>query len=239
VPPLPVDAPSLTTDVGGGAAGDAATRERQRFLVIACAASVLLCVIALADGQVAKYRWAPSLLVPIVWAVFLVRRRLALRPLHFVLFVIALVAHDMGGFGWYQRTMLGLQWDWYVHFYFGVVAGLVMARALQVRLGLHGLALGLLTVLSVGGMGALHEIMEAASTVVFGEHGMFHAGPEDPYDTQQDMLNNVLGASLALALGRAARGRERRRDAAPDRGEAGAGPVIAATAAGPSTPARP
>jgi uncharacterized membrane protein YjdF len=68
---------------------------------------------------------------------------------------------------------------------------------LQVRLGVRGVAAGLLTVLTVAGMGAVHEIVEAGSTAVLGaETGMLHVGPEDPYDTQQDMLNNVLGAAL-------------------------------------------
>ena len=76
-----------------------------------------------------------------------------------------------------------------------------MARALQLRLGVRGFALGLLTVLVVTGIGGVHEIIEAASTWLLGaEHGMLHVGPEDPYDTQADLLNNVLGSTLALGL---------------------------------------
>jgi uncharacterized membrane protein YjdF len=190
---------------------DLDSRERRRFLLIAWLATVVLCGISLSGSEVANYRWAATLLVPMVWAVFLLRRRLALRPLHFALFALALLAHDMGAFGWYLRPVLGLQWDWYVHFYFGIVGGLIVARVLQLRLGARGVALGLLTVLAVAGVGALHEISEAASTVVFGEHGMFHAGRDERYDTQVDLLNNAFGASLALGLRALAARRERRK----------------------------
>ena len=179
---------------------------RRTLLATAWSTTAVLCAISLVGGSVAKYRWSAVFLVPIVWAVFLLRTRLALRPLHFALFAVALLAHDLGAFGWYQRRLAGLQYDWLVHFFFGVVGGLIVARALYVRLGLHGLAPALLTVLAVTGIGGVHEIIEAASTWQLGpEQGMLHVGPEDPYDTQQDMLNNVLGATLALGLRRLGR----------------------------------
>jgi hypothetical protein len=184
---------------------------RRSFLAVAWVSTAILCAISLAGGSVAKYRWSALFLVPIVWAVFLLRRQLVLRPPHFALFAVAVLAHDLGAFGWYQRRVLGLQYDWLVHFLFGVVGGLIVARALEHRLRLGGSALGLLTVLTVTGLGGLHEIVEAASTMQLGpEHGMLYIGPEDPYDTQADLLNNVLGASLSLGfrwLGRRPEGR--------------------------------
>ena len=181
--------------------------DRRRFLAVAWGTTAVLAAISLAGGSVAKYRWAALFLVPLIWIVFLLRERLALRPLHSALFAVAMLAHDLGAFGWYQRTVVGLQYDWLVHFFFGVVGGLIVANALQVRLGVRGFAAGLLTVLTVTGMGAVHEIFEAGSTALLGaETGMLHVGPEDPYDTQQDMLNNVLGSALALGLRRIGRG---------------------------------
>ena len=174
---------------------------RRSFLVIACLSTLVLVGISFA-GTLAKYRWSALSLVPLVWIVFWLRARLLLRPLHYALFVVAVLAHDMGAFGWYQRRVGPLQFDWLVHFFFGVVGGLIVARLLRLRFGARGLSLGLLTVLVVTGVGGVHEIMEAGSTAILGaEHGMLHVGPEDPYDTQQDMLNNVLGCCLALGLG--------------------------------------
>jgi uncharacterized membrane protein YjdF len=177
--------------------------DRRRFLAVAVPATIALCAISIAGGSVAKYRWSAVFLVPIVWAVFLLRRRLALRPLHYALFAVALLAHDMGAFGWYQRRVLGVQYDWYVHFLFGVVGGLIVARTLELRLGLRGAAGALIAVLAVVGIGGVHEILEAASTLQLGnELGMLYVGPENPYDTQEDLLNNLLGATLALGLRR-------------------------------------
>ena len=185
--------------------------DRRRFLAVAWSTTAVLAAISLAGGSVVKYRWAALFLVPLIWIVFLLREGLALGPLHSALFAVAMLAHDLGAFGWYQRTVVGLQYDWLVHFFFGVVGGLIVANALQVRLGVRGFAAGLLTVLTVTGMGAVHEIVEAGSTALLGaETGMVHVGPEDPYDTQQDMLNNVLGSALALGLRRIAAGRRGR-----------------------------
>jgi uncharacterized membrane protein YjdF len=196
----------LTPAIHDDSTGSAA---RRAFLVVAVVSTLVFCAISFAGGSVTKYRWSAAFLVPLVWVVFLLRARLALRPLHFALFAVAVLLHDLGAFGWYQRTVYGLQYDWLVHFFFGIVGGLIVARALQVQLGVRGLALGLITVLVVTGLGGLHEIVEAGSTALLGpEHGMLHVGPEDPYDTQQDMLNNVLGSALALGLRRLGRQRK-------------------------------
>jgi uncharacterized membrane protein YjdF len=154
-------------------------------------------------GGVAKYRFSFLFLVPIVWAVYALRRRLSMQPLHFALFALALLIHDLGAFGAYSWSVMGLQFDWGVHFFFGLVGGLIVARALEAQLGARGFALGLLVVLVVTGVGGLHEIVEAASTRYLGQDlGMLYVGADNPYDTQEDLLANVLGACVALALRR-------------------------------------
>ena len=172
------------------------------FRVVAWTASVLFVLLSLAPRDaLPKYRWSFVFLVPILWGVLALRGRLALRPIAFALFAVALVLHDLGAFGFYQRSFGGLQYDWLVHFFFGVVGGLIVGRALRVRLELRGLVRVLLTVLVVTGIGGIHEIVEAASSIFLGpEYGMLHVGPDNPYDTQEDMLSNVLGSGLGLAL---------------------------------------
>jgi len=172
------------------------------FRIVAIVGSVLFVVISLAPRDaLPKYRYSFLFLVPILWGVLAVRRRLALRPVPYALFALALALHDLGAFGFYQRHFVGLQYDWYVHFYFGVVGGLIVARALHVRFELRGVGLALFTVLLITGIGGIHEIMEAASSIFLGpEYGMLNPGPDNPYDTQEDLLNNVLGSSLGVAL---------------------------------------
>ena len=71
------------------------------------------------------------------------------------------------------------------------------------HLGVRGLVLGLLVVLVITGIGGLHEIVEAASTRYLGQDlGMLYIGADNPYDTQEDLLANVVGACTALALRR-------------------------------------
>jgi uncharacterized membrane protein YjdF len=93
----------------------------------------------------------------------------------------------------------GLQFDWCVHFLFGLVGWLIVARALEAQLGARGLGLGLFVVLVVTGIGGLHEIVGAASTRYLGKDlGMLYIGADNPCDTQED----VLGACAAIALRR-------------------------------------
>lgn len=150
-----------------------------------------------------KYRFSFLFLVPILWTVYGLRRRLSIRPLHLALVALALLLHDLGAFGAYSWSVIGLQFDWCVHMLFGLVGGLIVARALEAQFGARGFGLGLLVVLVITGIGGLHEIVEAASTRYLGkEVGMLYIGADNPYDTQEDLLANVLGACAALALRR-------------------------------------
>jgi hypothetical protein len=172
------------------------------FRIVACAATVLFLALSFGvQGGVAKYRYSFLFLVPILWGVLALRRPLALDPWHFGFFAGALLLHDLAAFGLYSRTFLGLRYDWIVHFAFGCVGGLIVARALSVRLELRGLILVLFVVLLVTGVGGVHEIVEWASTLMLGkEYGMLNVGATNPYDTQQDLLNNVLGSITACGL---------------------------------------
>ena len=147
------------------------------------------------------YRMAPFFLVPLVWLPYLLRRRLHLHPLHYALYVLAILLHNLGAMGWYQKSPLPGSFDVYVHFYFGVVGGLLVYRLLQKTLPLGGFALGLGAVLLVLGAGAIHELVEWASTLALGpERGMLKTPEQGVYrfDTQRDMFNNLAGATLAV-----------------------------------------
>src|SRR5688572_6172624 len=183
-------------------ADDRVVGQSERF--VAWTASLAFVLVSLVSrAGVAKYRFSFLFLVPILWAVYALRRRLSIGPLHLGLFALALLLHDLGAFGAYSWSVIGLQFDWCVHFFFGLVGGLIVARALQAQLGARGFGLGLLVVLVITGIGGLHEIVEAASTRYLGKDlGMLYIGADNPYDTQEDLLANVLGACTALALRR-------------------------------------
>jgi uncharacterized membrane protein YjdF len=170
--------------------------------LVAWTASLAFVLISLIPyAGVAKYRFSFLFLVPLVWLVYALRRRLSIAPLHFGLFAVALLLHDLGAFGAYSWSVVGLQFDWCVHFFFGLVGGLIVARALEAQLGARGLGLAILVVLVITGIGGLHEIIEAASTRYLGKDlGMLYIGADNPYDTQEDLLANVLGACAALTV---------------------------------------
>jgi uncharacterized membrane protein YjdF len=150
------------------------------------------------DGP-GNYKLSFLFLVPGLWALYALRKRLRLHPLHFGLFASALVLHDLGAFGLYTEKILGLEFDWYVHFYYGLVLGLIIARGVHLEFGLRGLGLALAVVLLVTGLGGLHEIVEGASTRFLGqEYGMLKVEGGNPYDTQEDLFNNVLGSLVAF-----------------------------------------
>jgi uncharacterized membrane protein YjdF len=175
-----------------------------RERLVAWTASLAFVVVSLAaPAGVPKYRFSFVFLIPIMWGAYALRRRLSILPLHFTLFALALLLHDLGAFGAYSWTVVGLQFDWVVHFFFGLVGGLIVARALEVQLNARSFGLGILVVLVITGIGGLHEIVEAASTRYLGQDlGMLYIGADNPYDTQEDLLANVLGACVALALRR-------------------------------------
>jgi uncharacterized membrane protein YjdF len=94
-----------------------------------------------------------------------------------------------------------LSFDTYVHFYFGLVGALIVARGLEEGVGVRGWRLWLATVLCLLGLGAIHELVEFASTLGLGSKiGMYKMDDPDQFDTQKDLFNNLLGALTGLSL---------------------------------------
>ena len=147
------------------------------------------------------YRWSFLFLMPLIWVVYFWREPLALRPSHFVAFAVAIIIHDLGTFGFYKKMFFGLRFDSYVHFMFGFVAGLILFHAANERLPLSRKFLAFAVPIFILGIGGLHEMFEASTTILLGpERGMLKLHPDQPYDTQKDLMNNLLGAVIAVLL---------------------------------------
>ena len=171
--------------------------------LIGAAGTVALVAFAVMAKSGSTYKIAPFFLIPLLWLPYLLRRRLHLHPLHYLLYALALFLHNFGALGYYQRGVLGLSFDIYVHFYFGVVGGLLVYRLLDRTLPLRPWPRGAMTVLLVLGAGAIHEEIEWFSTLLLGpERGMLKTPAQGVYifDTQRDMFNNLIGAIVAVAL---------------------------------------
>lgn len=147
------------------------------------------------------YKFAPLFLAPLLWSVYFLRKPLYLQPLPFTLYALALLLHNLGAFGFYRKLPLGVEFDIYVHFYFGFAAGLLLAQAFEHNFHFPGWRLWIAVVVFLLGIGGFHELIEYASTLILGpEKGMLKANDPDKFDTHKDLLNNFLGALLAMTV---------------------------------------
>ncbi len=194
-------APIAMSDDARPAATSRSRNDRIVF-ALACAASVIFIVIA-ATAQVPTYRVNPIFFIPAAWAPYWLRRRLHLHALHYALLIVAILLHDLGAYGWYQRSPLPLSWDILVHYYFAIPITLILHRALAMNYAsvLRPWQAAVVALMFMMGTGALHEIMEFLTYLVLGEErGMLKPSTSYFLDTQRDLTNNLLGTLTALLL---------------------------------------
>jgi uncharacterized membrane protein YjdF len=173
---------------------------------VALGASAIMIAFSAAAPAGSTYRFSFLFLAPLLWILYALRRRIYLHWVHFILLASALLLHNLGVFGWYRREFFGLQFDTYVHFYFGFCCAFAVNRVLALGYALKGWRLWVATALGILGFGAVHELIEWASSLALGpERGMLKVLKDDPYDTQKDLFNNLLGTLLSLLLSSVAR----------------------------------
>lgn len=171
------------------------------FVATGVLTTVCFVVISLQAKAGATYRYSFIFLSLLLWLVFFLRRKLSLHPFHFALFALAMLLHNLGAFGWYRKSFLGLDFDSYVHAWFGFVAALILYRCFTTQLFLPRWGYWAAVLAFVLGIGALHELMEWSTNVFLGDkHGMLKPEITGPFDTQKDLGNNLLGALAALIL---------------------------------------
>ncbi len=170
-------------------------------LAIAAVTTLVMVGLSFVAEAGSTYRYSFLFLAPMVWLIYAARRRLILHPIHFALLCSALLLHNLGVFGFYRREFFGLSFDTYVHFYFGFCCAFAVAHGLRFGYHFSGWRLWVAVTLGILGFGAIHELIEWASTMAMGpERGMLKTLAEDPYDTQKDLLNNLLGTLLSLIV---------------------------------------
>jgi uncharacterized membrane protein YjdF len=133
--------------------------------------------------------------------VFLVRDRINLHPVHYALLGVFLFLHFGGVFGCYQSYPLGMEYDHWVHGWFGFVASLIVLRAYYFYGVYPPLLIAVATVALILGFSAFHELFEYAGAMAVGEgEGVLFigAGDLDEWDTQKDMLNNLIGGVVGV-----------------------------------------
>lgn len=149
------------------------------------------------------YKWDFIFLIAMLLAVYFIRDKIKLHPLHFFLLALFLILHNLGTFGTYENTYFGLEYDLYVHGYFGFVAALMLYRTYSLVGPYKGWFMYVAIIAVVLGFSAFHELFEygGALTVGEGEGVLFvGAGDIDEWDTQKDMFNNLVGGLIGLVL---------------------------------------
>ena len=71
-----------------------------------------------------RYKWDFIFLMLMLSAVYMLRQKIDLHPLHYTLLAVFLLLHFLGMFGLYQTYPLGIEYDYWVHGYFGFLAAL-------------------------------------------------------------------------------------------------------------------
>lgn len=170
------------------------------YLIAWATTAVFLVITAVAHGP-STYRFAIIFLGPMLWGMLAARRKLALHPGHYAILAAALIFHNLGAFGFYRTSWQGIEFDGYVHYFFGMAGSFAIARGLGYNFNITGWKLWIGTLLVILGIGAIHELIEFASTIALGpEKGMLKVNDGDYFDTQKDLLNNMLGAITALGF---------------------------------------
>ena len=158
-------------------------------------------VYAIVTGS--RYKWDFIFLILILWVIYFLRSRINLHPLHFAMLAFFLLAHFLGMFQLYQTYPLRLEYDYWVHGYFGFVSALIVFRAYHFYRLYSPAFIVLATLVVILGFSAFHEIFEYVGAITVGEgEGVLFigAGDVDEWDTQKDMVNNVIGALIGLTV---------------------------------------
>jgi uncharacterized membrane protein YjdF len=150
------------------------------------------------------YKWDFIFLMGLLWGVYFLQGKIRLHWFHFLLFSVFLVVHNLGTFGTYKVFLLGMEYDFWVHSYFGLVSALMLYRTYSAVGPYKNRWFMIVAVVAVVlGFSAFHELFEYGGAVLLGEgEGVLFvgAGDIDEWDTQKDMRNNLLGALIGLGI---------------------------------------
>lgn len=145
----------------------------------------------------------------VFYILYFLRKKINLNAFHYFLFAILLIIHNLGAVSYGESTSFygafpfGVEYDYWVHSYFGFVASLILYKTFHYYkfYSPYFLMVGIIVIIL--GFSAFHELLEFAGAVTLGKgEGILFigAGDLDEWDTQKDMLNNVIGGIIGLTF---------------------------------------
>lgn len=169
----------------------------------------------LAYAPVDRQFWAMASILPVLFVIVLITsyRYVSLSPLSYVLIMGFLTLHTVGVHYTYAQVPAGIwlndmlhlgrnHFDRMVHFSFGFLLAYPMEETFRLLGHAKGWVVYYLPVITVLGLSALWEIIEAWVTqAVHPELGLAYLGAQgDVWDAQKDMAAAMYGSLLCMGL---------------------------------------
>src|SRR3989338_9272852 len=137
---------------------------------------------------------------------YLYRKKFSISEGHFIFISAVIIAHNAGVFGAYGLDLGNIGYDLFVHYFAGFIIWAATYRYFRIGRKIRKERAIALAFIFLIALTAVHELVEYQGEEILGDgEGIFFNGPGDaspdnPYDTMEDIINNILGGLTAMAV---------------------------------------